>query len=237
MSRKQNKVPALTISHIAKAEFELKTLTNNDECLIFNCSSNNKDVEEFKRASDALILINYKALRQIQSILEKVSLIKSIVTDFSEGRFTKWEKEWSVTPSVFISDASGALMPFNPYERLLWCFNSSSADELPSDIGKYDELVQVLEITEQRRLANISMIKQTFSELLFEHSGLDQHQINSIFDNPEYFSSTANSESLLERRDIIEIEHCLDNYNAWYQEIIAMIRLRMPFTEMLSLFK
>ncbi|GAB2784414.1 hypothetical protein GCM10027275_30760 [Rhabdobacter roseus] len=166
-----------------------------------------------------------KLALQAGLLVLKLRALYDQIVDFNEGRFDDTEEVLGG------SDSS------DPYEELRRrVVGGSFYKGLPANIEQYSELLDYVQSARARRveedMRHINLPETYRCFRTVDQSG--RLEIVALQHRTEEREIELSAKQALFD---IETEHCLDNYNAWYQEMMRAIDERRPFAEMLALFK
>lgn len=179
---------------------------------------------------ESLLVKVLKANLQAKHLVNNLERLKKMMIDFSLENFDDYidqHKEF----------AGEDELPYDPYMDLTYAIESQSITDLPSDISKYSEFLSIAESYVFRESKTDEFFDSIFPNLTKYVQVKDE--------SGETFMMPENEIPVdqIEKRDIrkeltrINAEHCLDNYNKWYETINYMIKERKPFQDMLNLFE
>lgn len=183
-----------------------------------------------------MFLFNSKAKYQCKSIVDNVSRIHKMIQDFTKGSFQFYVdnfKKWH--------DIENYEGEFDPYEEVERTLTTDYMDDLPDRLERFEELVSFSKVIDQRRKIMHKGIEHIFG-------GIDRYYLASGENgetimvsekdlSPEFVEDAKLRREIREERESIELEFCLDNYDAWLATLTEMIKERRPFSEILTLFK
>jgi hypothetical protein len=186
-----------------------------------------------------LFVNNSKIEYQVNVILNKVSTLKKYIEDFDSGNFDKQIDQFNEYPEY---DEEGKQIPFDPYRELEHLLTTDGIEDLPSKIEYFTELLNFTRTYSAIEETRSAAFKSFFGDTIKMHFATEDPEGNVVM-VPEDQVSKDVLDSIKNEKEIknglmeIGIEHCFDNYNDWYLEMIKLVSLRRPYSEMLPLFK
>jgi|GEM_PF-3846693 len=219
-------LPAIKLDSLSKLQKALASI-NADGPSTYNWPSGG-----VANDMDQLIVQKHKAGFQLKNLIRTVGRIGKTVHEFSVDDFTlgstpEEREDWA---------------PVDPIGVLKDMMHTEEFDELPSDIGQYKELVEILPLAIATLKPDIMSLEMQTNPANFEYrdeNGKLQPLPVDYFtpDRVEAIRSELEQKEQKRLADIDEILHCLDNYNEWYRQLSEMIDAHRPYSEILQLFK
>lgn len=172
-----------------------------------------------------------KVHQQSDNLTDCLNSLHKKLTDFAAGNFDKYIEEHN----KYAEDETDI---FDPYKELRYSMNDSDwLYSLPSDINQYSDLLIFQRTNSERQKIQAEALKKFFPGLEWSIMSKDEIGNDIMVKESELPADVINRIEANREIHDIEVEYCLDNYNAWYQSIKQMIEDRRPFSEMLTLFK
>ena len=198
---------------------------------LFHASLLNTPGEEMTHGREGLYYESAKINAQAKSLVSGLNALHETLTDFVRGDFDKYIDRHT----KFIEEGDEV---FDPYEELSYLLNPPySIYAIPETIIQYRELLCYVERHSQRKRRESEAFKTFFLGLSIHYTGTDAEGNRVLI--PENQMDEETKLRLEANQEIrqIETEHCLDNYNLWYLKMKRGISGRLPFPELLTLFK
>jgi hypothetical protein len=181
--------------------------------------------EDEQILADHALLFNTKGIAQIDNIHSWVSALHGMIRDFEKQEFKIYIDFWGSTCSEKEEETG-----FNPWDFLSKYLNSETFATLPEDIAQYREMLAMLNATVKRRT-----LRETLVSEFWQGMDVPRQMVNDL--TPGLAIKMRDNYDVNYRLDEIEIEHCLDYYNEWRKALYQAVNDRIPFSEMLKLFK
>ncbi|GAB2774271.1 hypothetical protein GCM10027275_16630 [Rhabdobacter roseus] len=126
---------------------------------------------------------------------------------------------------------------FDPYHELRISMNCEVVDDLPEHIEQYAELVAFAEQTSLRSKMMIDSVRHLAPNFRFQYRATNEEGNPIIVFEDHWTEDQKNKKEVEQDLHNIEVEHCLDKYNAWYQAMMTALDEVRPFAQMLSWLK
>lgn len=155
-----------------------------------------------------------KASYQAQNLYERLEQIYHFCRNFADHSIQHHQAlhEWI--------DDQGEL-PFDPFDDLHFHFAEGSACSLPARIEQYAELHQLRVNFGKRQRKQVEYWQQLFGENS-QHPGFERKP-GVITQTDELPAALPSNLAITQQIHRIEVEHCLDDYNTFYQQTRAFI--------------
>lgn len=190
--------------------------------------------DKFDRVVNVFVY-NSMVKYQLDIILQRATGIYERALAFSKGEYDKYLDEYN-------EYADGTFDPFDPYTEIGWLLTTDGIDDLPESISLFKELVSFVDTYIPRRKA-----MKTAFRALFNGDVKPYYRCLDEDDNVIMVPADELPESILEEiqtdlevRDgllMINIEHCLDNYDEWFIQAKSIVDNRGDFKSIVALFK
>lgn len=206
----------INLKHIQKLG-QLARITDASEAAALN-------VEGRNNPSDIPVYwLMHKTMVQYRNLSLRLTELLNKLEDFYHGNIDS-----------YIDAANKYDYVFDPYEALMFEFNSGSINDLPVEIEQYRELLNL-----SREAGNISTgIEKAFTK---SFPGLTPYVLVKDEDGnniaiPKDMAPKSVQDRIEVNKDLanIETEHCLDSYNEWRKNMVEMIKRKADFKEMLD---
>ncbi len=226
------KPPFLVVSHLESTCEFVELQSAGDGWALYNHFKGPERID-----NDNSLLLHHKALKQIENILNTVKLLSVRINDFANGNF----EEYINAAILFGELEEGEEDMWSPFDLLNATLKNNSIDDLPEDINTYSELLQMNLMAQQRAAIMDETVKRVTDKLQSYAVVTDEDGEKITVPFSELPDDLR--EAITYNKDIknafkyINIEHCLDNYNAWYRELKNAIMKEYPFDYMLQFFR
>ncbi len=220
MSKNINPRPSLLIKKIEDCVDAHTIIRSQDGWLL-----GNRIPEKHRQNSLILFVNNCKIEYQLNVILKRAKALKMYIEKFSVDDFDFLFDEFNKFP---VHDENGNRIPFDPYRELEILLMTDGIEDLPFKIEEFSELLEFTKNYSLYENARREAFYELFGENFKEAKTPEDLLIHNVI---EAMSTDHNIENK------IEIENTFKHYNKWYTSITRLVSQRMPFTEMLSLFK
>lgn len=187
---------------------------------------------EEQTKGEVQMVFNTKGIAQIDNIHKWVESLYKIIDDFSKDQVSEYIKTWKQTCSE-VEELQG----FDSHRFVTDFLDDETFLTLPNDIAQYREMMVMLNAPQSRKAIRDSLATTFWKDVdLLAELGLP---VSPNFESmsPELLAEFHNTKQHRSRLEEIEIQHCLDNYNAWHKELRRMLSERHPFSEIRQLFR
>src|SRR5690606_10025220 len=207
----------ISLKHIQKLG-QLARMTDASELAALN-------VDRMTESAQDLITywLMHKTTFQYKNLRDGLTVLINKLKDFESGNIDS-----------YIDEANKYDYVFDPYECLMFEFDSGSIYDLPERIEQYRELLNLSRSAGQ--IAN--GIESAFTKAF---PGLTPYVLAKDEDGndiaiPKDMAPKSVQDRIEIHKDLanIETEHCLDSYNEWRKNMVEMIKRKADFKEMLE---
>ncbi|GAB4007166.1 hypothetical protein GCM10028808_10530 [Spirosoma migulaei] len=155
---------------------------------------------------------------QAENLLEKLTCLHQVCSDFSTGNF-----DFYIVAFNQLKESGDIEGEFDPFEELEICFGGQSVDDLPRQIEQYLELLcfsrSFASIQQQKRAANRHLYRKLPLYYPTKNEAGETVMIKTS-DLPESF---CHQQAVNREITEVEIEHCLDRYNEFYTHATGLL--------------
>lgn len=207
----------ISLKHIQKLG-QLAKMTDASESAALNVD---------RRPESAQDLITYwlmhKTTFQYKNLRDGLTVLINKLKDFESGNIDS-----------YIDEANKYDYTFDPYECLMFEFDSGSIYDLPERIEQYRELLNFSRSAGQIANGIESAFTKAFPGLTPYVLAKDQDGNDIAI--PKDMAPKSVQDRIEVNKDLanIETEHCLDSYNEWRKNMVEMIKRKADFKEMLD---
>ena len=160
----------------------------------------------------------YKAHRQADNLYKRLRQLHTICTDFVAGNIEPYRAKWE----EYQEDESGT---FDPFQELDWQFDEQSVYDLPEHISQYEELEIMADNFAHIRKRKREGFKKFFGELPMYVTAKNDEGETVMIPESELPESIRLNREVNEEIKQVEVEYCLDGYDAFYSQARALIWL------------
>lgn len=233
MSEIIESVPYLSISTLKSLKFEIRYGAGGEGWLLSNRIP--EGIETDRLASHLeLYLERQKADYQCDCILSRLERLFSLLGDFAASNF---QPHIDATQEFREDDTE-----FDPYAEIEYLLATDGINDLPDKIQRFYDLLAFSQTMSIRKQVLRDSFEQFFGGKLMRHYQYQDENGETVMVQEdelpiEMVAELKISREVNEELAAVEIEHCLDNYDAWLAAIKSMISDRRPFSEILTLIK
>lgn len=176
------------------------------------CYHSNRRTQEIE---DSVFIHLMRTHIQAKALYTHLKKLSQLCQDFVNGEFQKH------IDSHNEFDEDGDI--YDPFNDLLYCFESGSIDDLPAQIEQYAELCELAARFTQTRQLKRDGFKKIFGNIPTYYLGVDEAGQSVMV--PERLVPEDVVIETRAKREILEIEteYCLDGYNQFYERCRFLI--------------
>ena len=234
MSEIIEQVPFLSITTIKNLKFEINFGGGGEGWLLSNRIPDAINTDRLA-SHLSLYLERVKANYQCGCILSRLERLHSLLADFAEEKF-------QAHIDYYVENSDGEESEFDPYVEIEYLLTTDGINDLPDKIQRFYDLLAYSQTISIRKQVLRDSVEQFFGGKLKRHYQYQDENGETVMvpedELPaEMLAELKISREVKEGLAEVEIEHCLDNYDAWLACITKTVSDRRHFSQILTLIK